>query len=128
MAGQKDQTQLQADIDSLMVANTTGDVTVDLQRVLLQDITASVDGRSVNEITTAYTTTAADSNVICAGTFTVTLHPLATAQRPIMIKSTTGVITLEGDGVETIEGLTSRAMGSGESLSLVASSTGWLIV
>ena len=125
---QKDQAQLQSDIDALMITNNTGDVTVELQKVLFNDITASVDTRGVNEITSTYTTTNSDSTVIATGTFTVNLHPLATAQRVMVIKCITGSVTVDGNGSETIEGATTHVLGAAESITIAPTSIGWEII
>ena len=96
------------------------------------DLQAALDGkadiRNIVEVAAIYTTSASDAAVIATGTFTISLHALSTATEEIVIKSILGTITIDGDGSETIEGSTTINITSGQSVTLIPTSTEWTIV
>jgi hypothetical protein len=81
--------------------------------------------------TGAYTTTAADRNKLIdgtSGTWTLTLLAAATAGKDFVqpIKNSgTGVITLDGNGAETIDGSTTLALNQGDEIVLVCDGSNW---
>lgn len=83
---------------------------------------------NIVEVSTDYTTQTQDAIVIGTGTLTITLVPLASADREITIKTLTGGLTLTGNGSELIEGSATQILASGQSLTIVPGSTGWSII
>jgi len=83
---------------------------------------------NIVEVSTAYTTSNADAVIIATGTFTVTLHLLSTANKEIAIKSSLGIITVAADGSDTIEGLASIDITTGQSVTLVPTTSEWVII
>lgn len=83
---------------------------------------------TIEEVSSAYTTTGSDAAVIATGTFTVTLHLLSIATKEIIIKATLGVITIAAGGSDTIEGLATIIITSGQSVTLVPTTSEWVII
>jgi len=105
------------------ITGTLSDQT-DLQAAL----DAKADVRNIVEVSAIYTTSASDAAVIATGTFTITLHALSTATEQIVIKNVSGTITVDGDGSETIDGSLTQVITTDQSLTLIPTSTGWVIV
>ena len=81
--------------------------------------------------TTTYVITTSDYVIDCtSGTFTVTLPPVSglTGQAFIVKNSGVGVITLDGDGSETIDGSTTQAIAAGISMTVMCTGAAWIIV
>lgn len=104
-------------------------------------LTAAVDARIVNGLpiitkTDSYTATLADCTIICnKGTaMTITLPAAATAYASGIghrynIKSIgAGVVTVDGDGSETIDGQTTIALSQWDSVYIQTDGTGWYIL
>ena len=83
--------------------------------------------RDITEVTSTYSTNANDAAVIATGTFTITLHTLASASQEIVIKTVSGSITVDGNGSETIEGISTLLITTGQSFTLIPTSIGWVI-
>ena len=80
--------------------------------------------------TGTYTLTDSDYAIVCTGTFTVTLPPLTSnLGRSFIIKNEgTGVITLDGDGAETIDDETTQELYENDGVQVIASATQWNVV
>lgn len=85
--------------------------------------------------TSAYTATQSDDVILCSGSaFTVTLYTaVGNTGRQLTIKKTdsslSNVITIDGDGSETIDGVTSTTLNTQyESVTLVSDGANWQIV
>ena len=80
--------------------------------------------------TANYTATLDDTVISCSGTFTVTLPTaVGCAGREYIIKNTgTGVITVEGDGTETIDGELNQSLNQWDAMAIVSNGTGWSII
>lgn len=83
---------------------------------------------NIVEVSSAYSTSTADAVVIATGTFTVTLHSLSIANKEIAIKSALGLITVAADGSDTIEGLATIDITTGQSVTLVPTTSEWVII
>jgi len=81
--------------------------------------------------TTTYTIATSDDIVICtSGTFTVTL-PTAVSATGDMYRvknSGAGVITLDGNGAQTIDGAANHVLNQFDSLTVVSDGTNWVVV
>ncbi len=87
--------------------------------------------RTYKTITATYTVKPLDDVVDClSGTFTVTLPPVVGIEGKYYdIKNNgVGVITLEGDGSETIDGQPNQTLGTKDSLQVLANGTEWIIL
>lgn len=85
----------------------------------------------VNSVTGATTLTATDSLVVCDGTFTITLPAVADVNtgKIYYIKNIgTGLITLDGDGTETIDDDTTQPIASYESMEVISDGSEWWTV
>jgi len=82
--------------------------------------------------TSTYTVDNEDCIVNCtSGTFTVTLPTAVglTGQYFVVKNSGTGVITIDGDGAETIDGAANKILAvQYESMTLVSNGANWIIV
>lgn len=83
-------------------------------------------------ITGAHTATAADHDVtfICTGTFTFTLPAVADVPDGYsltILNKGLGVITVDGDGAETINGSTTIPVNAAESRELISDATEWWV-
>lgn len=110
------------------------DVTVPIWHTDLRDNIAflfewAVAG-AVTPKTSAYTATTADQTVVAtSGTWTLTLYAAASNNgRHIYVKNSgTGVITIDANGSETIDGATTIALTAGASVLLRCDGSGWVI-
>lgn len=78
-----------------------------------------------------YTLTSADYLVDCtANTFTVTLPTaVSLVGRTYIIKNSgAGTITLDGDGTETIDNLSSISISSGKSYTVTSNGANWIVI
>lgn len=84
----------------------------------------------VSTATEARTLTADDELVLCSGTFTLTLPPAVSSEgKPYHIKNIgTGVITVDGDGSETIDKATTIKLIQHEVIWIVSDATEWWIL
>lgn len=92
----------------------------------------TIIGKRETSLKTAnYTATVADDTIECNGTFTVTLPALNGIAGTIVYVTNvgTGVITVDGNGTETIMGTTTRSLSAGDSLSLIANAAedNWIL-
>lgn len=111
---------------------------VTLLSIIQAAINAVVDGYlfPVSEVSTAYTMNLNDSLILCDATsaaFTVTLKPAAEAKcKLIVIKKTdasANAITIDGDGAETIDGVTTDSLSSQyDVIRLMSDGSQWLKV
>jgi len=74
--------------------------------------------------------TTTDHIVDCTtGTFTVTLPAAGTAGREFVVKNSgTGTITLDADSTELIDNSETQALQQWDSLTVVDTGTGWIII
>jgi len=95
-----------------------------------------IETQSVSK-TAAYTITAFDDFMVCDATtaaFTVTLPPIANViegkeYNIKKIDSSTNIVTVAGDGAETIDGAATVAIGTQyESITIKKSGTNWWII
>lgn len=84
--------------------------------------------RNVTEVTATYTVLLTDAAVIATGTFTVTLPSLSLSTDEVTIKSALGTITVTGDESETIEGGLTITLTSGQSATLVPTTSNWIVI
>lgn len=79
-----------------------------------------------------YTLTSSDESIVCnsSSAFTVTLPAASGSGQTYSIKNiNTGVITVEGDGVETIDGQANETLYQYECMQLVDYASGkWVII
>lgn len=97
----------------------------------LRDFVVSVFGVSgVVSKTGTYTATDDDQTILCNGSFTLTLPAAADRTNKLFcIKNTgTGVITIDGDGAETIDNSTNVLLNQYDSLTIVSDGTEWWII
>lgn len=86
---------------------------------------------AIDTKTGSYTVTAADRNKVLdatSGTWTLTLLAVATAGIGFLLtvrNSGTGVITLDGNASETIDGATTFKLNPGHEIQIVCDGTGW---
>ena len=81
-------------------------------------------------VTATYTITETDSTIDCDGTFTVTLPTaVGSAGRVFVVKNSgVGVITLDGDGAELIDGAATVTLNAGDVSRVQSTSTGWILI
>lgn len=96
-------------------------------------IAASLNGsdRDYTAKTANYTITTADSVIDCtSNTFTVTLPTASGADGSFydVKNSGTGIITLDGDGSETIDGFSNIQIPNGDSFTVLSNGTNWIII
>lgn len=87
--------------------------------------------RAVTSVTEAYTATRADEIILADGTFTVTLYSaVGFAGITLIVKNIgTGLITLDGDGTETIDGSLIAEMNiTNMALTLISDGANWRII
>ena len=67
---------------------------------------------------------------ITAGTFTLTLPTAVgiTGHRYVLVNVGTGIVTMDGDGTETVGGATTHEIIAGDTLEIVSNNVNWLIV
>lgn len=81
--------------------------------------------------TTTYTVTSDDYTVDCTtGTFTVTLPTAVgiTGKVFVIKNSGSGVITVDGDGSETIDGATTQSLNQYDSITVQSNGSNWIII
>jgi len=85
---------------------------------------------SITSVTTTYTVLVTDEKVLCNGTFNVTLFSVVGYEgKVITITNTgTGIITVLCNGAETIDGETSQNLYDGDSIDILCTTTGWIII
>ena len=100
-----------------------------------QSVKAYVDSTTALDTvvtkTTNYTLSSTDDVCICTtGTFTVTLPTAVgiTGRRYIVKNANNGVITLDGSGVQTIDGVTDHALNEKDSLTVISDGSNWAII
>lgn len=124
------------DIDGTVnkIRNLTGGtgvtISIDAENGIQIDIASNEITEQITEVNATYTALVTDDTIIADGTFTITLPPVATAYKSLTLKSKFGggVITVDGDGIETIEGITIQVLTASESIRITPTSTGWDIV
>jgi len=87
--------------------------------------------RNVVSKTTTYTATTSDGLIQCTGTFTVTLPAAATAGAnfTLVVKNaSTGTITVDGNGSETIDGALTITVPAYGAVILISNGTGWAAI
>ena len=77
-----------------------------------------------------YTLTATDVVCLCTGTFTVTLPTAVgiTGKTYYVKNVSSGVITLDGDGSETIDGETTQLLHQWDTAQVTSDGTNWVII
>jgi hypothetical protein len=112
--------------DGLITAETMRDQ-VDAME-LLHSVGATSDYRA---ITALRTLDATDFMVECtSGTYSVTLPTaVGISGKQYTIKNSgTGVVTIDADGTETIDGSLTKALVQYNSLTIMSNNTGWIIL
>lgn len=118
--GPLDTTKLHGSFDILTTERGT------TPQYLIDGIPIDVSGAdTIIEVSANYQATINDDIIVCTGTFTVTLPLLANTFKKVIIKSTTGTITVDGNGspVETPTSLTPN-----QANEFTPVSTGWVQV
>lgn len=84
---------------------------------------------SSREVSIATVTTTTDDLVFANGTFTITLHAASTFIKPVTIKNiSTGIITIEGNASETIDGNLTITLNQYDSATLMSNGTNVYII
>lgn len=85
---------------------------------------------NIIETAIAYLALIADDIILATGTFTIDLPPVASATKPLIVKSILGggTVTIDADGAETIEGAATQGLTAGTAITISPSTGGWLIV
>ena len=101
--------------------------------LLALDAALSVITAPVLSKSGAYSVTTADGQgvvVLCTGTWTLGLFAAAgNAGRNVVVKNvSTGVITVDANASETIDGATTQALGQYDSMTLLCTGTAWVII
>lgn len=81
--------------------------------------------------TAAYTLLATDDVIDCtSGTFTLTLTAAAGVEGRVftIVNTGAGVITLDGDGSETINGSATRTLNQWDSVDIMSTGSGWIVI
>lgn len=94
---------------------------------------ANVFGSSVESISTNTNITTASENVLyqCTASLTLSLLAVASAGEGFIFGVTntgSGTVTIDPDGAETIDGLSTIAVEAGQSLMIVCTGTAWLSI
>ena len=87
--------------------------------------------RAVASKSANYTATASDGLLLCTGTFTVTLPAAATvgAAFTLVVKNaSTGVITVDGNASETIDGAPTITVPANDAVILVSDASNWAAI
>ena len=82
-------------------------------------------------ITAIYTLGVGDQVVDCtSGTFTVTLPTAVgiTGKAFTLKNSGAGSITLDGDGSETIDGVTTKVLAANDSVTVLSDNVNWILI
>jgi len=115
--------------DEFPISRSGGKSTLTVEN--LADYTRAYTQRTYKAITAVYTITATDDLIDCtANTFIVTL-PTAVGidGRLYDVKNSgVGIITLEGDGTETIAKELNQVINPIESLTVVSDGTNWIVI
>jgi hypothetical protein len=84
---------------------------------------------SSREVSTTTTTTTTDDLVFANGNFTITLHAASTFIKPVTIKNiSTGIITVDGNDSETIDGNLTITLNQYDSATLMSNGTNVYII
>jgi hypothetical protein len=93
------------------------------------DIWIDTNAYTYRAVTSTYTITLEDYLLDCSGTFTITLPTAVGFTGEYIIKNTgTGIITVDGNGSQTIDGVTTFALIEDEVITLRSTGTNWLII
>ena len=90
-----------------------------------------VSRKSFRSESSAYTTVITDEVINCtANTFTVTLmSAVGIDGKPFTIKNSgMGIITVDGDGAETIDGVATQTLLMNESITVMSDGANWIII
>lgn len=97
-------------------------------------VTVSTVGnvQSITEVSTTYTQIAGDATIYCTGSGNFTVSLLTAVGRlgeVLNIKNaTTGTITIDPDGSETLDGLSTFDLIPGESLTIQSNNVNWIVI
>ena len=100
---------------------------------LLEEILAATSGgggitsMNIIEVSTSYQALITDDIIVADGTLTITLPLLASSTKQVSTKQIVGVLTVDG-GASTIEGVSTITLTSGQSTTIVPTSTGWVLI
>jgi hypothetical protein len=85
---------------------------------------------SVRSVTDTTTMTGSDDILLCTGTFTVNLPSAANYPNKVyyIVNVSSGVITVDAYGSETINGETTQDLYENDSMQIVSDGTGWVII
>ena len=99
------------------------------QIIITGTTTGGSSAQNILEKTTAYTATITDDAIIANGTFTVTLAPVSSATKSLVIKASVGggTITVDGNGAETMDGNLTLTLLPGQAVTLVPGTSAWSI-
>jgi hypothetical protein len=122
------QAQVDTKIEGVGVTKiTVSDTEPDSPNV--NDLWIDTDAYTYRAVTTTDTITSTDYLLDCTGTFTITLPTAVGFTGEYIIKNTgTGIITVDGNGSQTIDGVTTFALIEDEVITLRSTGTNWLII
>ena len=93
------------------------------------DLWIDTNAYTYRAVTTTYTIVATDYLLDCSGTFTITLPTAVGFTGEYIIKNSgTGLITLDGDGTETVDSNLSIALNQYVTITVRSTGTNWIIV
>ena len=102
-----------------------------IRNEILEEILAATSGGTTSmniiEVSTSYQALITDDIIVADGTLTVTLPLLASSTKQVSTKQIVGVLTVDG-GASTIEGASTITLTSGQSTTIVPTSTGWVLI
>ena len=93
------------------------------------DLWIDTNAYTYRAVTTTYTIVATDYLLDCSGTFTITLPTAVGFTGEYIIKNTgAGLVTLDGDGTETVDSNLSIALNQYVTITVRSTGTNWIIV
>jgi len=106
-----------------------GEISVDGDSVstLITSGGGVITSMNIIEVSTSYQALITDDIIVANGTLTVTLPLLASSTKQVSTKQIVGVLTVDG-GASTIEGVATITLTSGQSTTIVPTSTGWVLI
>ena|SRR5688572_21941105 len=110
-------------------SGTTGTILNNSLFDQIQDAVDAAIGQVIQTKTGAYTVLVTDDVVKCSGTFTLTLYTaVGNDGRALEVVNVgTGVVTLDGNGSQTINSSTTYAVGPGTAVRIRSDGANWII-
>jgi hypothetical protein len=91
----------------------------------------TINGRKIITDISATTTLSATQHIVncTANTFTINLPSAAgiKGQEYVIVNSGGGIVTVDPDGAETINGATTGTLKAGDSVTIISTGTNWII-